>query len=98
METTTLVQRLATQKDALRAKGVEHLAMFGSRARGDFHAASDLDVLLDVRPGAGFSLLDLVEIEQTLTQATGIETNAFMLRSLDAAFKSAIDRDVVTVF
>ena len=50
---------IAEEKEEIRRryKG-QIVAVFGSYARGDFHADSDLDLLVDVDPGA--SLFDLV--------------------------------------
>ena len=53
---------------------VEHLAIFGSRARGDALATSDLDVIIDIQPGARFSLLNLSGVGLAVEQATGIRT------------------------
>ena len=37
---------------ALRARGVSHAALFGSRARGDSCPDSDIDILIDLAPEA----------------------------------------------
>ena len=72
--------------------------MFGSRARGDERPDSDLDILLDVPRGARFSLVDLVGVEQLVTEAVGISANGFKKRSLDLSFRSTIEIDVIEVF
>jgi len=46
---------IATLRDnelALRARGVSHAALFGSRARGDNRHDSDIDIMLDFDPAA----------------------------------------------
>ena len=37
---------------ALRARGVSHAALFGSRARGDNRADSDIDIMVEFDPVA----------------------------------------------
>jgi predicted nucleotidyltransferase len=93
-----LRRALSDAKPALSRTGVAHLAVFGSQARATAGSSSDLDILVDVVDGAKFSLLDLVGVERLLTTATGIKVNAVMRRSLDAAFKARIARDIVEIF
>ncbi len=58
-----VISALAQGKCALQAKGVKHLALFGSYARGDAGDDSDLDVLLDIdRTWPRFSLVDLAGV------------------------------------
>ena len=90
--------RLEHARPALSNAGVSHLAVFGSRARGQEGPDSDLDVLIDISGAAAFSLVDLVGVEAVLTKATGIKVNAVMRRSLDAHFSGRIGQDIVEIF
>lgn len=46
-----LLHRLAGKRSAVRALGVRRLALFGSFARNEGHAASDVDILVEFLPG-----------------------------------------------
>ena len=92
-----IIAKLKETAPALRAEGVTRLAIFGSRARGDAREDSDLDVLIDV-DDAKFSGLDLVGVERTIKNATGIKTQAEMRRSLEPRFAERIADDVIEVF
>lgn len=47
-----IIARLRENEPALRARGVAHAALFGSRARGDELPGSDTDILIDIDPAA----------------------------------------------
>jgi predicted nucleotidyltransferase len=93
-----IIAKIRSSAPALRAEGVTSLAIFGSRARADAHEDSDLDILIDVDPDAKFSLLDLVGVEHIVRDATGLETQASMRRSLDPRMAERIADDIVEVF
>jgi predicted nucleotidyltransferase len=93
-----ILNHLRGLEPALRARGVTSLAIFGSRSRGDYRADSDLDVLVTVKEGMKFSLIDLVGLSHIIGDEIGIRTNMFMKRSLDATMATTIRPDIVEVF
>lgn len=93
-----LIGALVSLKPALEAEGVRHIALFGSRVRGDHSSQSDIDLLLDVGPNRKFSILNLVGVEHLIADTTGLTANAFMRRSLDQNFQSSIRTDVLEIF
>lgn len=52
MNKQEIIDRLLENERALRARGVTHVALFGSRARGDNRADSDIDIMVDIAPEA----------------------------------------------
>jgi hypothetical protein len=48
------IAEIAVSAAALRARGVEAAYLFGSTARGEARPDSDLDVFVDIAPGAKF--------------------------------------------
>jgi predicted nucleotidyltransferase len=93
-----LLQILRRLEPALRAKGVIELAMFGSRARGDHRPDSDVDLLVAVKSGIKFSLLDLVGVSHIISDEIGVPANLFMKRSLDPTMAATIRADLLEVF
>ena len=89
------LRRLESQ---LRGKGITHLAIFGSRARGDQRPESDLDVLVDIEDGIKFSLLDLIGISHIIGDELGIPANMFMRRSLEKKMAQTIEPDIIEIF
>jgi predicted nucleotidyltransferase/DNA-binding Xre family transcriptional regulator len=81
---------LRDAKSELAALGVAHAAVFGSVARGDATADSDVDVLLDPDPDRPFTLIALSQIGLMLGDRLG--------RRVDVATKRALsqhDRRIV---
>ncbi len=87
----------------LRRLGVEHLALFGSRARGDASAGSDLDVLIDLhskdavsnRVAAGRAAL---EVSGTLSAITGLDVSLIERNQMPPQLAKRILDDIVEVF
>jgi predicted nucleotidyltransferase len=93
-----IVQTIRDNADALKAEGVSKLALFGSRVREDHCDDSDLDVLVEVEPDSSFSLLNLVGVQHIIEDATGLQTQALMRRSIDKVMAERIADDIVEVF
>lgn len=55
----------------LRDQGVRHLAVFGSVARGDAEASSDVDLAVEIDPAARMDLFRLVALERRLADLLG---------------------------
>ena len=83
------------EKDALRAKGVAALYVFGSVARGEGGPGSDVDFFLDLRPDG---LLDLVGVKNRLTEALGSEADVHMRNSLHWRIRDKVIGQAVRVF
>ena len=52
MDKQDILARLKEHEAALKARGVTHAALFGSRARGDQRPDSDIDIMIDIDPEA----------------------------------------------
>jgi uncharacterized protein len=93
-----IIATIRNNAEALKAEGVTRLAIFGSRVRGDNRPDSDLDVLVEVAPDASFSLLNLIGVQHIIGDATGLQAQATMRRSIPPRFAERIADDVVEVF
>jgi predicted nucleotidyltransferase len=93
-----VVARLREHASDLRSRGVRHLYVFGSVARGDARVDSDVDLAVEVDPGSGFSLVTLgsviADIEEWLERGVDLGERSMLRPSLRATF----ERDAVRVF
>ncbi|ABB56306.1 nucleotidyltransferase family protein [Synechococcus elongatus] len=94
MTTTTFSpqhqERLAITFDQLsefcQRYAIRELALFGSILRDDFHAGSDIDLLVAFQPDARVSLLDLIGMENELEDLCH--------RKVDLTTKKAIENSL----
>lgn len=64
MDRDAIIARLRASEAELRARGVLHAALFGSRARGDDRPDSDTDIMIDIDPEAHISVYDYVGLKE----------------------------------
>ena len=89
MERKPLLQAIAAKH------GVRALSLFGSAARGEAGAGSDLDFLVELEEGR--SLVDLVGVKQDLEVLFGRPVDAFTRATLKPGVFSAVKADLVRV-
>jgi hypothetical protein len=82
----------------LRALGVSRLWLFGSLARGEAGADSDVDIMIAIPRGRKFSLFDLGEVRVELCELLGREVDVVIEEDLELGFRSDVSVDLVQVF
>ncbi len=93
-----LVAELRALRPAFERMGVTHMTLFGSRARQDNRADSDVDLAIEVDEGRKFSLLDLVGVSHLIEDRLGLRSSLLMRRSLEPRFVDALRSDGIDVF
>jgi uncharacterized protein len=76
-----------------RRHGARTVRLFGSRARGEATADSDVDLLLDMPPER--SLLDLIAIEEEIEELLGLHVDLATTRSLSPYIREAVEREAI---
>jgi predicted nucleotidyltransferase len=71
------------------------IGVFGSYARGEENENSDLDLLIDFEQKV--DLLELIGIEQELTELLGIKVDLITERSVHSKLKSFIEKDLIRI-
>ena len=98
MERNEALAGIARHADDLRARGASSAYVFGSTARGEATAASDLDIFIDVVPDRKFSLIDLAGIELFLADQLGVVIDVTTRDSLHPKLRADIEREAVRAF
>ena len=98
MQQRELIDRLRALRPQLAAEGVEHLLLYGSRARQDNEPTSDIDLLVDFASEARPTILNLIGVEHIVGDSTGIPAHVAMRAGLDEKFQARIRPDLIEVF
>ena len=77
-------------------KPVRRVQVFGSYARGEARAESDLDVLINRIPGEKLSLFDLAHYQHELESRLGISVD--LGTALSTFSRPYIEQDLYTVY
>lgn len=98
-ERERVVAAIRERADALRRRGVVRLRLFGSVARDEATAASDVDLLADLDPATDFSLLDHAMLEVELSELVGRRVEMTTAPDkLRPAVRARVQHDAVEVF
>ena len=94
-----LADEVQSRKPLLRsiaaAHGVREMSLFGSAARNEARAASDLDFLVELEEGR--SLVDLVGVKQDLEALFGRAVDVFTPKTLKPAVLAGARADLIRV-
>ncbi len=91
-------RRIKAEEPELRRRGVRHLALFGSVARGDDRPDSDVDIAVEIELGRSFSLIRMEDTRLLLEDALGRPVDLGEVASFRPQVRAAFERDRVPVF
>ncbi|MEP9396044.1 nucleotidyltransferase domain-containing protein [Mesorhizobium sp. KR2-14] len=98
MNKAQAIEQLRKDADTIRGMGVTELYLFGSTARDEDTADSDLDLFIDYDTNKRFSLIDLVGIKQFLEETMSTDVDITTRDSLHPMLKDDIERNAIRVF
>jgi uncharacterized protein len=79
----------------LHRYGARRAGVFGSYARGQAGPESDLDLVVELPPGS--SLLDLIGLEQDLSDELGLKVEATTYRALHPRLRDRVLQDEIRI-
>jgi uncharacterized protein len=89
---------LRKHADALRTRGVRHAALFGSLARGEADAASDIDILIDLDPHAPLDVFGYVALKEYIAGLFLDRVDVVNREGLKPHLRDHVIRDAVYAF
>jgi uncharacterized protein len=99
MTRAELITRLKTLEPALRQRGVAALYLFGSHARDEARADSDVDVFVDPADENTFGLIPFLETRAVLQNIfPGIELGYSTRDSIVPCYRPYIEDGAIRVF
>lgn len=90
MQTKTLFTAPAELAAFCREQGIQSLALFGSQLHGNAHAGSDIDLLVQFLPETRVTLLDMVRLEDALTEMLGRKVDLHTAKELSRYFRQTV--------
>lgn len=92
-----VIRTLRTHEAALRRAGIVRLGLFGSVARGDARPDSDIDLVAELDPAARVNILDIIALEQDLSDLFGREVQILPEPIQKDRLRAHIEQDRVHV-
>jgi uncharacterized protein len=94
----TIIETLKAREPELRRLGVCHIALFGSAARGEATEASDIDILVDLQPGAPIGGFEYVGLTQFIEDLFPMPADVANHARLKPHVRPSADREAVYAF
>jgi uncharacterized protein len=98
MDRQEILAKLRENETALRARGVSHAAVFGSRARGDNRADSDIDIMVEFDPAAHVTVFNYAGLKDYIVSLFDGPVDVVSREGLKPYVRSAATADAVYAF
>jgi len=98
MNSSEAIKTLQRYECALRERGVVHAALFGSIARGDNRADSDIDIMVEIDPDARLTVFDYVDLKQYIANLFDEPVDVVNRDALKSHVRPAATVDAIYAF
>ena len=98
MEKNRIIATLREHQDELNRQGVLHAALFGSMARGDATAQSDIDIMIDLDPKRRLTIYDYVGLQDFIGSLFPVSVDVVDRDALKLPIKPAVLAEAIHAF
>ena len=98
MNKEDIIAKLRANEAALRAAGVRHAAVFGSRARGDNRLDSDIDIMVEIAPDVPMGVFRYIGIVHSIEDMFSLPVEVSNRIAMKSHVRPAAERDAVYAF
>jgi len=98
MDKGYVIETLRRHEQELRDAGIVHLRLFGSVARGEESAQSDVHLMADLDRSMRLSLVGMARLENRLSDLLGVKVDLSRAGSMKEAVRARAVREAIDAF
>jgi predicted nucleotidyltransferase len=98
MDRQEIIARLRENEAELRARGIVHAALFGSRARDNARPDSDTDIMIEIDPAVRVTLFDYVGLKDYIASLFDGPVDVVNRAALKPYVRPAATTDAIYAF